>query len=132
MKSDITKKYQILSTLFFWLSIICLVLPIVIYTIMAFINGEEHEKVTLGVTVVIACFLVGINTIFKYHIRSCIWILILGIYFCLDNIMPLLLTVAIATILDEFIFSPLHKKFKNKKNINAEIDKRVGTGNGES
>lgn len=124
-KSDETKKYAKLSALFFWLSIICLVLPILVYVIIAFVNGGTQEKVTLGITVTIALILVAINTIFKYHIRSCIWIVMLGIYYCIDNILPLLLLVAIATILDEFVFSPLHKSFKNKKIINKEIDKRI-------
>lgn len=39
--------------------------------------------------------------------------------------MPLLLIVAVGTILDEFLLTPLHKHFKNKATINREIDKRL-------
>lgn len=125
-KSDITKKYQRLAILFQALSILVLVAPLAYYTIYGFINGEVTEKLTLGVTFVVACILLVINVLFKYHIRSTIWILVLGIYFCIDSIMPLLLMVAIGTILDEFVLTPLYKSYKNKCTINKEIDKRNG------
>lgn len=123
-KSDITKKYQRLAILFHALSILILVAPLAYYTIYGFINGEVTEKLTLGITFVIACILLVINVLFKYHIRSTIWILVLGIYFCIDSIMPLLLMVAIGTILDEFVLTPLYKSYHNKCTINKEIDKR--------
>lgn len=126
MKSDITKKYQRLSILFQCLSILVLVAPLAYYTILGFINGETTEKLTLGITFVIAAILFIVNVLFKYHIRSTIWILVLGIYFCIDNILPLLFMVAIGTILDEFVLTPLHKSYKNKCTINREIDKRNG------
>ena len=125
-KSEITKKYQRLSILFQCLSILVLVAPLAYYTILGFINGETTEKFTLGITFVIAAILFIVNVLFKYHIRSTIWILVLGIYFCMDNILPLLFMVAIGTILDEFILTPLHKSYKNKCTINREIDKRNG------
>ena len=62
--------------------------------------------------------------------RSTIWILLLGIYICLDNIMPVLLTIAIGTITDELILTPLHKKYKQLAIINSEIDKREDVKNG--
>ena len=123
-KSDITKKYQRLAILFHALSILVLVAPLAYYTIYGFINGETTEKLTLGITFVIACILLVINVLFKYHIRSTIWILVLGIYFCIDSIMPLLLMVAIGTILDEFVLTPMYKSYHNKCTINKEIDKR--------
>ena len=126
MKSDITKKYQRLAILFQALSIIVLVAPLAYYTILGFINGETTEKLTLGITFVIAAILFIVNVLFKYHIRSTIWILVLGIYFCMDDILPLLFMVAIGTILDEFLLTPLHKSYKNKCTINREIDKRNG------
>ena len=125
-KSEITKKYQRLAILFQALSIIVLVTPLAYYIILGFINGETTEKLTLGITFVIAAILFIINVLFKYHIRSTIWILVLGIYFCIDDILPLLFMVAIGTILDEFLLTPLYKSYKNKCTINREIDKRNG------
>ena len=60
----------------------------------------------------------------KLHLRSAIWLLVLGVYICLQNIQTLLIMVAVCTILDEIVFTPLHKKYKNLYIINKEIDKR--------
>lgn len=121
-----TRKYKALSTLFLALSILLLVAPLAYYSIQGFIEGETTDKFTLGITFVIACILFVINVMFKFHIKSTIWILVLGVYFCLDNILPMIFMLAIGNILDEFVFTPLHKHFKNKAIINKEIDKRIG------
>lgn len=121
-----TRKYKNLSILFLALSILVLVAPLAYYSIVGFIEGETSEKFTLGMTFVIAAVLFVINILFKFHIRSTIWILVLGIYFCLDNILPLIFMVAVGNILDEFLFTPLHKHYKSKASINKEIDKRIG------
>lgn len=123
--SDITKKYRTISIVLFWLSLIVTLAPVVVYAVLGFINGEVHQKLALGITLIAAIILTVINLLFKYHIRSVIWIMVLGIYFCIENIMPLLLIVAIGTILDEFVLSPLHKLYKSKARINREIDKRL-------
>jgi len=124
-QSQITRKYANLSILFGCLSFLVLTAPIIYYAVLAFINGETTEKFTLGITFVMAAIFLSINVIFKYHIRSTIWVVVLGIYCCLDNIQMLLIMVAVGTILDEFIFSPLHKSYKQKAGINREIDKRI-------
>lgn len=121
-----TRKYKNLSILFLALSILVLVAPLAYYSVVGFIDGETTEKFTLGLTFVIAAILFVINILFKFHIRSTIWVLVLGIYFCLDNILPLIFMVAIGNILDEFLFTPLHKHYKSKASINKEIDKRIG------
>ena len=121
-----TRKYKNLSILFLALSILVLVAPLAYYSVVGFIEGETTEKFTLGLTFVIAAILFVINILFKFHIRSTIWILVLGIYFCLDSILPLIFMVAVGNILDEFLFTPLHKHYKSKASINKEIDKRIG------
>lgn len=125
MQSEQTKKYRRLSLLFRILSVAVLTIPLLYYFIAAFVQGTVTEKTTLGITFVIAGLLTAVNIVFKYHLRSILWILVLGIYFCLDNIMPLLLMVAIGTILDEFLFTPLYKSYGSKAAINKEIDKRM-------
>lgn len=124
--SKVTRKYRALSILFLSLSILVLVAPLAYFSIQGFIQGETTEKFTLGITFAIACILFVINILFKFHIRSTIWIIVIGVYFCLDNILPLILVMAVGNILDEFVFTPLHKRFKNKAIINKEIDKRIG------
>jgi hypothetical protein len=99
--------------------------PIAFYVIKAFAEGTTTEKLSLGCFATVAIILVLVNLIFKLHLRSAIWLLVIGIYIAVEAIMPLLIMVAVGTVLDEFLFSPLHKHFKNKASINAEIDKRM-------
>lgn len=124
-KSDVTKSYKKKYWTCQILSWIVTFLPLIIYVIIGFVNGEPHQKLTLGLSVMVSASLVAVNILMKLSLRSTIWILLLGIYFALDSIMILLLIVAIGTILDEFILTPLAKKYKNQFIINKEIDKRL-------
>ena len=117
-----TKKYKIKLNICRLLSFTLTVLPVIIYTIMGFMDGTIGEKVSLGICVVLALIFVLINIMFKYHIRSPLWILLIGIYVCIDNIIPLLIIMAATTIIDEFVLVPLINKYKNKYIINKEID----------
>ena len=119
-----TKEYRREKWLLLILSILCNLLPIAIYTIKAFIVAGIGQKVTLGVCLTLALLFVLINIITKHRIRSTLWILLIGIYICLDHIQSLLIIMAITTIIDEFILEPAYKRVKNKYIINKEIDKR--------
>lgn len=119
-----TKKAKNKYILFKTLSICLTFLPLVVYVIIAFVKGAPMEKFTMGCMVTLALIFVALNVIMKYNIRSTIWVLILGIYLCLDNITPLLIIMAVSTILDEFVVSKLAVKYKNQFVINKEIDRR--------
>lgn len=123
-----TKKYKIKLNICRLLSFTLTVLPVVIYTIMGFMYGTIGEKVSLGICVILALIFVLINIMFKYHIRSTLWVLLIGIYVCIDNIIPLLIIMAATTIIDEFVLVPLINKYKNKYIINKEIDLRGNNG----
>ena len=122
--SNETKKYKRLSKLFGLLSLLCTVFPVAYFTVQAFIQGEVQEKVTLGCTLIVCLFLVALDTIKKEILRSPVYLMILGIYVCLDNLLSLFLIMAITCMADEFLFTPLHNSFKNKAVINKEIDRR--------
>ena len=123
-----TKKYKIKLNICRLLSFTLTVLPVIIYTIMGFMDGSIGEKVSLGICVILALIFVLINVMFKYHIRSTLWVLLIGIYVCIDNIIPLLIIMAATTIIDEFVLVPLINKYKNKYIINKEIDLRGNNG----
>ena len=123
-----TKKYKIKLNICRLLSFTLTVLPVIIYTIMGFMDGTIGEKVSLGICVILALIFVLINIMFKYHIRSTLWVLFIGIYVCIDNIIPLLIIMAATTIIDEFVLVPLINKYKNKYIINKEIDLRGNNG----
>lgn len=124
--SDITKKYRCLYIIFYLLSILVLIAPLTYYLILAVIEAETVQKVSLGLMFTMAAVLTGINIVFKKSYRSAVWILLLAIFICVKEILPLIVMLAIATILDEFILTPLYKKFKNLCTINKQIDKRMG------
>ena len=123
-----TKKYKIKLNICRLLSFTLTVLPVIIYAIMGFMDGTIGEKVSLGICVILALIFVLINIMFKYHIRSTLWVLLIGIYVCIDNIIPLLIIMAATTIIDEFVLVPLINKYKNKYIINKEIDLRGNNG----
>lgn len=123
-----TKKYKHKLNFYRFLSFVLTVLPVIVYTIIGFYNGSIGEKVSLGICTLIALLFVIINFMFKYHIRSTLWVMMIGIYICLDNIVPLLIIMAITTIFDEFVLVPLIKKYKDKYIINKEIDIRSNNG----
>ena len=125
-QTKITNKYKILYWIFNILSFVVMFVPIAVYVIKGYIEADlTTEKVGLTCTIMVSIILVSINFLFKYHIRSTLWILLLGVYFCIDNILAMIILIAVGTILDEFVLTPLKKSFKNKYTINKEIDKRL-------
>ena len=115
-----------MKNLFQILSFLVTVAPLIVYAIIGFANGDIHtnKKIFLGFTLIMAFILVLINVLFKFHLRSPLFIIILGIYFALNKILNLLIIISVGTVLDEFIFQPLTKTYKQKYIINKEIDKR--------
>lgn len=124
--SPITKKYTILYWIFWTVSILLNVAPLGVYTIRAAVESNLiREKITLTMTVLVVVILTIISFINKIALRSRLWIIMLGVYFCIGEILTPLIIVAVCQILDELIICPLKKYFNNKKTINKEIDKRI-------
>ena len=123
--SEITDKYKKKYIICRITSALFVVLPIIIYTILGFVQGTVRTKLVLGMCLLTTLVFVGINIIAKHRIRSTIWIMLIGLYCACSNIVPLLIIIAVTTIVDEFILEPLYKKYKNKYNINIEIDERM-------
>lgn len=123
-KTKVTKKYQLLKNLFNFLSAACTLGPICFFALTGFINGEEVQKVALGLTSVAGLMLAITSLLFKWHLRSPLFIVLIGLWVALDNILPCIIVIAITTILDESAFTPLKKRYKQLYTINAEIDKR--------
>ena len=130
MSTKITKRYKNLNILTFWLSVLLTLCPILIYVARAFISSEVQSvnKYTLGIMCSVALIVTIINIVAKLRLRCIPWILLLGIYICLKEITSLLVIMAITTIIDEMLVTPLHKSLKNKYIINKEMDKRLNNG----
>lgn len=122
--SDITKKYRRAYRILTALSWILTLGPMVGYVIYGFAVGETISKVSLGISGMAAIALTGFSVIFKKQIRSTIFILLLGIYFAMKEITILLIILSLCTILDEFLITPLQKKYRERMVINRQIDRR--------
>ena len=125
--TETTQKYKTTYWILFGISILLNFLPLIVYIIKGYASIEvsEARKVTLTMTMMIALILSIYNILAKKHMRSVIWILLLGVYFAVQKIELLLLLMAICTIVDEFIVEPLMKKYKLKWKTNYEIDSRL-------
>lgn len=110
-----------------------LFLPITIYIVMALLNKGvgDLKKVVILCTVAIVIILGLFNIIAQKHLRSPLWILFLGLYMAVDNLIPLIIINAVALIIDEFIVAPLLKYYKSKTVANKAIDDRLGEIKGE-
>lgn len=125
MKSEITKRYTRLSRIFLILEAIILTAPLIGYLIVGLRTSEPKEQVTLTATAMMALVLTSINLGFKCKFRSPIWLLLIGIYIAVDDMLPLILMIAAGSIIDEFLLSPLNHMFRSKASINCQIDKRL-------
>ena len=121
-----TAHYKKLSLIFAILSALCLFGPIIAYFIGAFVFGDATQKLTLGAVFTVALILFVVNIIMKSHLRSVIWVLLLGVFSVFSHYVTIVVVFAITTFLEELIFSPLHRYYKSKARINREIDKRIG------
>lgn len=120
-----TKKYKRKKIFYGALSLLANVAPALVYVCIGFSIASEGQRVVLSALAISALIITGLNLIAKVHLRSPIWILILAIHTCIDNIQTLLIIMAICTIVDEFVFTPLYNKYKEKYIINKEIDERI-------
>lgn len=121
-----TSKYRAYTYIFTVLSILLNVCPLVVYTIKAMLESDLlREKLALTMTVFIVLILSIVCWVNKLVLRSRLWIILIGVYFCLGEILTPLIIIACCQILDELIVHPLKKHYKNKYVINKEIDKRL-------
>lgn len=122
--SDVTQKYRVYYWVTLVLSWVVIFTPIIYYTILAFINGTNVQKLALGLTFFAALALTAINILKKLNLRCITWLLVLGISFCLNEITTLIIFMAVTTIIDEIVLTPLNRYYREKLSINKEIDKR--------
>ena len=124
-KSKTTKKYARLSLIFSILSVLLLLGPVGFYIITGLATATlTIQKVALVSTVAVSLLLTFICAINKVVFRSKIWLIILGLFFVLEDFLVMILIFAVTQCLDELVSTPLARHYRNKAIINAEIDKR--------
>ena len=122
MTKKLKRKYIIATILSFLLN----VCPLLVFTIIAFISGTAIvHKVTLSMTLLIVLIFTAITFFNKTVFRSKLWILLIGLWLCLDNILTPLIVFASCQVIDELIVTPLKNYYKNRYRINKEIDTRL-------
>ena len=104
---------------------ILLATPLFYFFVSALAMGAEAwKKVTLVSTSMISLVLIGVNFIFKFHLRSPLWIMLIGIHVVMDNVIVLITLLAITSLIDELFLTPWIKSTKAKLITNKEIDLR--------
>lgn len=123
-KSERLKSLKNKLNLTKFLSFICTIVPLLVYVIVGFANNEIHtgSKVFLGFTLISALILTLTNILMKYHLRSPLFIILLGIYVALDNILALMIIISVGIIIDEFILQPIIKNLKVKVSVRKELE----------
>lgn len=119
-----TKTYKIKKIIFSILSFLSIFVPLLVFIIIGYAQGAVVSKVVLSITSVFAIVLALGSLLMKLHLRSPVFIVLIGLWSALNNLLPFIIVISITTILDELIFTPLKKKYKNLYTINKEIDKR--------
>lgn len=124
----VSERTEKLKTKLFWLRFalfIILATPLFYFFVSALAMGAEAwKKVTLVSTSMLSLVLIGVNFIFKFHLRSPLWIILIGIHTVMDNVIVLIILLAITSLIDELFLTPWIKSTKAKLITNKEIDLR--------
>lgn len=130
--SERTRKLKNKVIILTLLSIALLFGPLVYYfaeaAIATFLGGTTTATVAnvsiFSTSVIIFGILTIIAAVRKCVFKSSMWVLLIGLYLLLDNILYAVVVIGVCQILDELVVSPLRKHYKQKLVINQEIDKR--------
>lgn len=120
---SIRKKYWGLKVLNFTL----LTFPLIFYIGRALTDDAVlvYNKIALVGSVMVALILTTFNILAKLKLRAPIWIILLGLYLAMKAyLMPLVIILAVVSILDDFFFSPVLSKLKVKLIANIAMDER--------
>lgn len=121
-----TKKFKIAAILLTVLSICLSIGPLIVYSVIAFNNAGATtvNKVTLMSMISVGTILSMVCAINKYSPRCRLWLIMIGLYVCLDKFIGCVLVMAITQCIDELVIHPLARIARQKYGINREIDKR--------
>lgn len=125
--SQFTKKCRAKLWLFRILDWVCLAAPLIIYVIIALCNDgiKVGYKVAVVSTAMIAIILTIFNVIAQKKLRCPIWIMLIGLYVAIrDYLLPLVIILAITSVLDDLVFTPLIHYYYTKTVASKTIDQK--------
>lgn len=126
--SKFTKQCRFKLWFFRLLDWICLGLPLIIYVVMALASGEAivAQKVAVVSTTMIALMLTVFNALSQKKLRCPIWLVLIGLFVAIrDYLMPLIIILAITSVLDDLVFTPLIGYYRTKLIANKAMDQRL-------
>lgn len=121
-KSKITKRNAFWRNIFWTLSFLSNIGLLLGFFIYGLIEGENKYGIALAG--IVGMVLAVVSILIKKHWRTPLILLMVGLYLAIQRFEAVLVTVAIAIVLDELIFTPLYHHFREKTSINIEIDRR--------
>ena len=125
--SKYTKECRFKLWLFRILDWICLALPVIVYIIIALSGGAlVAQKVAVVATTMVAIILTVFNIIAQKRLRCPIWIVLIGLYIAIQKyLMPLIIILAVTSVLDDLVFTPLISYYRTKLIANKAMDERL-------
>jgi len=129
--SEYTKVCRMKLWLYRILDLLILFAPVVIYVIIALTKDgvTVTGRVSVVGTVCIALILSLFNIIAQKRLRCPIWICLIGLYIAIkEYLLPLIIILAVVTILDDLILTPLISYYRSKLIANKAIDERIADG----
>lgn len=109
------------------LDFICLATPLLIYIGFALSNDtvKVGYKVAVISTLLIALILTLFNIIAQKKLRCPIWIVLIGLFVAIKEwLLPLVIILAVASVLDDLVFTPLIHYYYTKTVASKTIDER--------
>lgn len=130
MASNRTKKAKIVKNIFTVLHILCLLGPFLYFLPFAFITGAVISKIAISFSVIIALIIAAISVIVDVKHReglhrSMMWILILGVLFCLNKVKFFIWIMGFTSLADELIFTRVKNHYATVAATNKEIDRAL-------
>lgn len=124
-----TKQCRALHIIFTVLHFLLMFGPLCYYLPTAFAIAEPAARVTLSFVFIISAILAVIMIIVEAKMRgglakSIMWLLILGITWCLSEVTVFIQIMAITALIDELIVTKVAEHYKTALIANKEIDRR--------
>ena len=127
-ESNYTKVCRAKLWLYRSLDLIILFAPVIVYTIIALTKDgvTVPGRVAVVGSVCIALILSLFNIIAQKRLRCPIWIILIGLYVAIKEILlPLIIILAIVTVIDDLLLTPLITYYRTKLISNKTIDERL-------
>lgn len=83
------------------------------------------QKVALVGSVAVAAILTLLNIFLQRHLRAPLWVMLLGLYVAIQQyLLPIVVSLAVVSVLDDLVMTPLITKYKVKLEASRVYDER--------